>query len=1472
MTTSRLWSAVLLAASVLLVPAIARADDPCAIAPDWKNLATCTLGAGRNVTIGPAGCGPNVYVDHTTQAALGAPLGVVTIASGGRLVFADEAGQNAALDVGVIDVEGAAGAPGTLQIGAPACPMAHGTATITFHGDKTSPTVDGGMSGPLSKGILVGQHGALVLYGAKGVTPIDDAPGRSWTHLAAPAGPETGFTAADGVSSPVPAGGSKTLQLATAVDWEAGDWIVVATTDFVPYSSEFVRIASVTANGDGTTTVTLHDETPLVNYHFGGPAPSTGTIPAGQPNAGLPASFADGPERNWGVDERAEVGLVSRRVKLTAAMGSDLHWGGEVRIMPGFARVEIEGVEIEKFGKDQTGSYPLHFHMAGDVADAPVVNSNTIHHSFNKCVTVHYTDHLTIANTVCARIVDHAFYIESQANSKDASTSCQMQARVPASGNVFTGNLAVSVMSNGFTLSPDAADPSRWFAGDYVANGTHTDASHGVPNGYDGFGIPSTTCDDQAAQPVPSGFWITNPSNHFRGNSVAGCQGMGRGYWLLPTIDTSAPNDQTRDSLNEPLVEFAGNRAHGCALGLDSGADLGVGGDRGVVGFANFEPLDDKSQDVLARVDDFTATRNRDRGVWLRDKFYHVAGARLANNRDSISLVSGGGPESSKPGIWSLLTDSVVVGETRNNPGRFGDCPLKGSDNNNGHSCAEVDAAALGKGYPDGRWNAFGFMFYDGPARLETVRFVNFKRDITEFLTAADLRYLALFAGPNVYEGDAALGWFQSNKNAYPPTQYTEGLSWENVDFRHQVYTENVNVGDFSDGDKNTVILDRDGTLSGFKVVGADCQAGAPPCPALPRKFPISLNNLGFNSTPWSVDECHAEGAQDAVKEFRPSALMSPHDIAGLEVSFPITKDPPPAGPHVTFWRDTTDFCTPGTSCEHQSMTLVGRNDTYTYEPKVIGQLGYTMSVDQPVPSVVGVGLVDAHAAEPLSVDKPFRVRLGICYRTANGAPSAEDGKSFTVLRGRKSWGSPSESAGSLTAAGLYRQRGCNNLIFKRPLPKPPKFDNLDLCPSPEEPPKAGDDPVSTDSLEPAASLEALDSDSYFYDADVGMLYLYVEETTEGAGPSPLGSCPGDAEACKVQSWYQCPPNGCRYYKVTAPSSYAPSGATACDPYAKGKPYVQTEYPADMSRLAYAVPAGESAGVADGELVEPVANLTHAQFPHNETPAGKEPWCPTTWVGPLPSSSSCDVQAPAGLVEASGLPPAEVCTAFLPRSIGFGARRASGRSAPIVTAWDWIGAGSYELRGPLSMVSAEDQGGVELDPARAHYLAYDMALRSSETSAGVREGIVVSDELGAHVVDTRGAERLLLPAGVSLDGSVPAARGPLWDTYTCHRVARRGKRRAGKATLSYSDASGTHRVRVSAEPRRLCVESDVGDGLGDERTNVTCYPIKRWLAGGRPSRRRRLDLDATDRLGTLDVVRRAPAEICLPATVDDRGR
>ena len=127
----------------------------------------------------------------------------------------------------------------------------------------------------------------------------------------------------------------------------------------------------------------------------------------------------------------------------------------------------------------------------------------------------------------------------------------------------------------------------------------------------------------------------------------------------------------------------------------------------------------------------------------------------------------------------------------------------------------------LADGYSTPQWNLYGFQIYDGPPLIIHNRLVNFLQNPSPLLTTddADLakswRYNAPFTR---YEGDAAFGWLEGNQSAYPTAATTSQLSWTNVDFRHQVYTSIVNQGDFKDGDKNTAVIDEDGTLSGLSV------------------------------------------------------------------------------------------------------------------------------------------------------------------------------------------------------------------------------------------------------------------------------------------------------------------------------------------------------------------------------------------------------------------------------------------------------------------------------------------------------------------------------------------------------------------------------------------------------------------------------------------------------------------------------
>ena len=123
----------------------------------------------------------------------------------------------------------------------------------------------------------------------------------------------------------------------------------------------------------------------------------------------------------------------------------------------------------------------------------------------------------------------------------------------------------------------------------------------------------------------------------------------------------------------KPIGEFRNNRAHSCYAGMYSEPEnssfpsnccrMMAARWRGI-GIQCGRRLD--------------GHRMRDRGIWLRPSFWVIKNARLATNRDSVSLVTAGGVDGTAPGNWALLEDLVLVGISLNNVDRFGPCPYPG--------------------------------------------------------------------------------------------------------------------------------------------------------------------------------------------------------------------------------------------------------------------------------------------------------------------------------------------------------------------------------------------------------------------------------------------------------------------------------------------------------------------------------------------------------------------------------------------------------------------------------------------------------------------------------------------------------------------------------------------------------------------------------------------------------------------------
>lgn len=667
------------------------------------------IGSGATI------CTGTVVVDKKN-----AKVGKITINSGGTLIIDDDAAKGD--DAVILKTDGIQiNEGGTFQVGAADCPI--GTSDpkdrveIQFVGPKPD---DCGLSlgNPDSspqcyqKGIQVAKGGTLRMYGAKGVAPN----GVSWTYLSKPAGPAEYNKSEKGYIGNVLAAVTEKSDIIHLADdvtqgsagWQKGDWIAIATTSFSPWETEFVEIKKVEQEGSGSKITLVQG---LSYYHFGGVDP-------GAPGMG---NYKAGENLNYGVDERAAVGLVSRNILLTSdterpkenKSHESTHWGGEIRIHKGFEAVAIQGVELRKFGKEQLGSYPIHFHHAGDLsaylpADK-LIDSNSIHHSYNKCMTIHSTQSLTLSNNVCARITGHIFY-EEIGDEFDIS---------------FISNLGLGAMSNSFTVNAAKGEWEKlvkdyYWVGDNMSNpvGSSETSPHDI--GFDQFDIFDT--DDQT-NPVhgqcghvgplgqilldksvpgcappnvyfehPSGFWITNPSAKLEGNLIAGCQDTGKAYFYVPPRGAVSDGEEqiepkfipigsqyAKDKDDNPTNAkrygvFENNRASACYHGLYDDPE-GMSSDQ-LFGYEG--GIHDKDhQAVVDEFDKVTLSRIRDRGVWLRPTFYVLKDARIATTRDGVSLVTSGGVDGNYPGVWGLLKDSTMVGISTNNVDRWGPCGAK---------------------------------------------------------------------------------------------------------------------------------------------------------------------------------------------------------------------------------------------------------------------------------------------------------------------------------------------------------------------------------------------------------------------------------------------------------------------------------------------------------------------------------------------------------------------------------------------------------------------------------------------------------------------------------------------------------------------------------------------------------------------------------------------------------------------------
>ena len=583
---------------------------------------------------------------------------------------------------------------GELQIGTPDNPHTR-NATITFTDNVKGEDVMAGMG---DRGIMI-SGGTLNLHGDRTHT---------WTKLAATA-----------------EAGSTTIEVLDASGWRVGDEIVLASTDYDPRQAEVRTITAIRRNR-----LTL--DKPLEYMHFG--------------------------QITFGVDERGEVGLLTRNIKIQASEDAEeTYFGGHIMAMPS-SKMYVSGVELRRMGQHLTlARYPIHWHLVGDASGQYIKNS-AIHDTWNRCVTVHGTNNLRIENNVTYNNVGHCFFLEDGIET----------------GNQFVRNLGIQTKCH----PTKPCVPTN-----LAAAGESPDYEN-----RQGLRTSGQTSKDVLlpSDNTVTTFWITNPYNVFRDNVAAGSDA--NGFWMsLP----EHPNGQflgTEISANTwprrmPVGEFKGNVAHSNYDGFMFDRNINADNTFGVTGswhVAHEDPADPSSKPLETYFDDLTAYKNRNGGIWGRGEMHVFRNAKLADNAMGFTHATG---SLGKHPFTSKVVDSLFVGETDN----VGN-PRTEAEKNYGRSLPKPQL-------PD--FPIRGYEYYDYIHDVENVTFVNYEDNATR--KAGAISYL-LYTSAGISTENAIEGakFIDAKPVYFPPME----RKWGNDNGNGVAW-------------KTAVIHDKDGSVGG---------------------------------------------------------------------------------------------------------------------------------------------------------------------------------------------------------------------------------------------------------------------------------------------------------------------------------------------------------------------------------------------------------------------------------------------------------------------------------------------------------------------------------------------------------------------------------------------------------------------------------------------------------------------------------
>ncbi|XP_070199288.1 cell surface hyaluronidase-like isoform X2 [Littorina saxatilis] len=511
------------------------------------------------------------------------------------------------------------------------------------------------------------------------------------------------------------------------------------------------------------------------------------------------------------VDERAEVALLSRNIVIEGVVENECYakdkvgikrckrfggdtFGGHIKVLRGHASAHVQGAELYHMGQQGVlGSYPLHFHMCDD-AKGSWFRDNSIHHSFQRCITVHGTDNVEISGNVCYDHLGHGYFLEDSVEQN----------------NVLDGNLGLGT-KNGALIMSDST--KEWCKEDLPGKTDFT-----------------VNCDEVST------FWLTHPNNEVINNVAAG--GMAHGFMFVYADLPLGPSYERQKILGKVkpytarstgIKKFYNNVAHSnkrSGVFMDSlistgrlESEKGVP-ENGIIQEENYyepkEPTGDPNGTRVwnSKLERITTYKNKQNNMWIKGGNINVTFCSLA---DAASQSFSGG----NTGLWTgvAVEYSVFIGRSDN----LGEPRFYNEELANGSVLSNQFDGSVG-GSP---WHTItGVGIYQGPMLVKHSYFDRFATTYWNDTWQDEL-------GKRPVSPAGAISWKKDSTYPVYTSQYTTNLTfgycdgyssnstsgfWNEKRTGHWVYFgEPGKVFDWDDldGTKSNHNWDRDGSLTG---------------------------------------------------------------------------------------------------------------------------------------------------------------------------------------------------------------------------------------------------------------------------------------------------------------------------------------------------------------------------------------------------------------------------------------------------------------------------------------------------------------------------------------------------------------------------------------------------------------------------------------------------------------------------------